>query len=1246
MKYQAASYRWALNRWLGLIAASASFVSANPTNAQDWKDGDGFRSASLPVPKSGKAGFEKMDPEVSGLAFTNRVPVSLAAQNRITENGAGVALGDIDSDGLCDIYLCRIKGPNELYRNKGEWRFDKITEDAGVACGEQYSTGAAFADVDGDDDLDLLVNGIKSGTRLFINDGNGKFAEKKESGLNRSQGSTSMALGDIDQDGDLDLYVATYRNTTVKDSPPGLNVNVKRKNGEYVATPKGRFEVLNTGRKGGVTLVELGQTDKLYLNDGSGNFQPVSWTSGRFLDRTGTPLDSPPRDWGLSVRFHDMDRDGLLDIYVCNDFFHSRDRIWINQGGGKFQAIGALALRKMSMSSMSVDFADVNRDGHDDVFVADMLSRSHRTRQRQRENLLRSRLSIPFERIRYVPEVPRNTFYLNEGDGTYSEAAYFSGVAASEWSWASLFMDVDLDGYKDLLITNGHGHFVLDADTLGRLAKEKQTMRGRVENLGQFPPLKKRNIAFRNQQDTTFKEVGSKWGFDLKGVSHGMAAGDLDQDGDLDLVVNNQNRAASLYRNVSNAPRVLVRLNGKGANTDGIGARVRFRQSGRTQSDTIIAGGRYLSSGEPVAVFAAGIVKGASTIEVAWPGGKVSRVTNVRPNRLYEINKPKSKRASAGGTQEKSRGRLKKRQAKAEDVPIFEDVSDLLGHRHRENEYNDFKRRPLLPRRLSQPGPGVSWYDFDRDGWQDLIVGAARGQPVSLLKNDRSGGFTSLDGPSAARDQTAVLGRRPSTDQTRLLIGFSNYEDGTKKGAAVGQVDIGRKEANPLLSQLGPSVGPLAMSDLDLDGDLDLFVGSRAIPGRYPEFPSSFIYRNDKDGWHRDKALSKPFKKIGLVKGATFSDLNGDGRPELILACEWGPVRVFQNVGGHFQEVTERLGLSQYPGWWNGVATGDINNDGRLDIVATNWGRNNRYYRYQAYPLQIYYGDPDGDDRLEAIEAYFDPGIGRVVPWPKWDEISRALPFMRKRAESFKEYSNTGLKELLGRRLTKTKGWMANTLDSVVFFNRDEGFKLQPLPDKAQMAPAFGVTVGDYNGDGLEDIFLAQNFFAVRPDRARYDSGRGLWLKGVGEGELKAVSAAKTGVEAYGEQRGCALGDYNRDGRVDLVVTQNDAETKLFRNQRGKPGLRVRLVGPKANRDAIGAQIRAIYQGGEKGPLKEVQAGSGYLAQNSRVQILSRAQPVKKLWVRWPGNHVVESEIPKRAQEIVVNPAGKVTLLK
>ena len=1211
----------------------------------DWQAGEGFRSAPCAVPKTGhtQSGFTQIGPDQTGIYFTNHLSDAQAAENQIRLVGSGVALGDVDGDGWCDIYLCRLDGPNVLYRNLGNWRFEDITARAGVACPEQYSTGAVFADVDGDGDLDLLVNALGGGTRLFLNDGQGHFLEATNSGLFRKSGATSMALADVDGDGDLDLYVTNYRTNTIRST--GLSIlNI---NGRRVIRPQDReqYEFTQEG-----LLLEHGEIDALYLNDGHGNFTPVPWKGGHFLDEDGQALAGGPKDWGLSVMFRDLNGDGAPDIYVCNDFW-SPDRVWLNDGHGNFRAAPRLTLRHTSTFSMGIDFADLNRDGYDDFLVLDMLSRDHGRRMRQRAMLGHTFNNIG--KIEDRPQVEHNTLFLNRGDGTYAEIAQLSGVEASEWSWGIVFLDVDLDGFEDFLVTTGHAFDTQDSDTEGRINALGPLPSSKISSkLLMYPRLEVAKQAFHNRGDLTFEEAGERWGFNQVGVAHGIALADLDNDGDLDVVVNNLNGAAGIYRNEASAPRVAVRLKGQAPNTRGIGAKIKFLGGPVTQSQEMICGGRYLSGDDPERVFATGTASNGLSIEVSWRDAGRSLIQNVQPNCVYEVAQTQ-KRIEApklpAPTPEKA-------------AALFKDVSEAISHVHSDPLYDDFAVQSLLSRRLSQLGPGISWFDVDGDGREDLLIGAGRGGELAIFFNRGNGRFEKSGAQQfpgkAPDDQTAMVGWAASGDSI-LLVGTANYETSLTNRSSVGDYQIGAGTISPKQSlPQESSIGPLAAADLDGDTHLDLFVGGRVIPGRYPEAADSKIYRSQGGKFVLDEQNSRPLAKAGLVSGAVFSDLDGDGFPELILACEWGPLKIFRNEHGKFlpwdppveTKTSSAVGaatlvhLSQLTGWWNGVATGDFDGDGRMDIVASNWGRNTAYEQYVKESLRVYYGDFGGRPGA-VIEAVLDAKSGRLLPWRDLDTLATALPWLRERFGTAKAYGDATLEQLLGEHFKSAHELRANWLDSTVFLNRGDHFEARSLPLEAQFAPAFAVCVSDFDGDGHEDIFLSQNFFAVEERTTRYDAGRGLCLKGDGTGNFKPLTGQESGIRIYGEQRGAAFCDYDGDGRVDLAVAQNGAATKLYHNETAQPGLRVRLKGPVGNSAGVGAILRLV-NGTGMGPACEIHAGSGYWSQESVVQIFAGAESGSEIWVRWPGGKVVIAEIPKGAKEMAVNMSGGVEVLR
>jgi hypothetical protein len=1204
----------------------------------EWIQGDGFRSAALPVPKEGKAGFTLLPPASTGINFTNVLTEDKTAENQIRLNGSGVACGDVDGDGWCDIYLCGLEKGNRLYRNLGGWKFEDITETAGVACSNQYSTGAVFADVDGDGSLDLLVNGLGVGTRLFLNDGKGHFHEVTASGLARKYAATTLALADVNGDGYLDLYVANYRTTTIRSTGlPLLKIN-----GQLAIRPEDREDYeLNTQG----LIIEHGEPDFLYLNDGHGHFQAASWTNGTFLDEDGRALAKPPKDWGLCAAFRDLNGDRAPDLYVCNDFM-TPDRIWINDGRGHFRAIPRVALRNTSTFSMAVDFADINRDGVDDLFVADMLDVNHQMRVVEFETMEPS--SMGAAGVADRPQVNRNTLQLNRGDGTYAEVAYYAGLESSGWTWSAIFLDVDLDGYEDLIMSTGYPFDTQDLDASARIKALGPMGKNLKYKILMYPKLRLPRMAYRNLGNLRFEECGAAWGFHDVGVSHGMALADLDNDGGLDVIMNSLNDAVRIYRNDASAPRVAVRLKGRPPNTRGIGARILVRGGAvPLQSQEMMCGGRYLSGDDNVRVFAAGSITNVMSIEILWRGGKNSTVTNVVANRIYEIDETGAQVPAAAAP---ASGRSL---SDARHSTLFEDVSQVIAHEHHEEPYDDFQRQPLLPKKLSQLGPGVAWGDIDGDGWDDLVVGSGKGGRLAAYRNDGKGKFAPFSGPAFEKsvpcDQTTLLILPGTNRTTKILSGSANYEEATNSGGSVMAYEAGSGTVEEVVGVTDWSVGPMALGDLYGEGHLCLFVGGRVIAGHYPEPASSRIYREKGGKFELDVDNSRVLEGIGLVSGAVFTDLNGDGFPELVLACEWGPLKILRNDHGRLvawdPEVFSTLAprpspLSDLTGWWNSVAVGDFDGDGRMDIIAGNWGLNTQYRASREHPRRIYYGDFAANDVVDTLEVYFDERMGKEVPEREFDAVAGAMPFLRGIFPTHHAYGAASISEVLGEHMAKAKQVSANTFASMAFLNRGERFETVPLPSEAQFSPAFAVVVADFDGDGAEDVFLSQNFFATEPQTSRCDAGRGLLLKGDGKGAFIPIAGQDSGLIIYGEQRGAAAADYDGDGRVDLAVSQNAASTRLYHNLRAKPGLRVRLAGPPGNPSGVGAMVR-LKSTHQIGPAREIHAGSGYWSQDSPVQVLARLPEPMQLWVRWPGGQTNLVDIPSAALDVELSVTGK-----
>ncbi|MBX3747970.1 MAG: VCBS repeat-containing protein [Verrucomicrobiae bacterium] len=1225
---------------LSLVQAQVAPAAPIP-----WESFPSHRRIPLPQASAERSGFTLLHAAAAGILFTNRLSEERSLTNQVFLNGSGVALGDIDGDGLADLYFCGLDAPNALYRNLGNWRFEDITARAGVACADQASTGAAFADVDGDGSLDLLVAGIGRGVRLFLNDGRGNFREATDAaGLRSTAGTATLALADIDGDGWIDLYAVNYRNDTMRDLPGieftvGVTQGVRRLltvNGRPADAEDLRGRYVFDQASG---ILENGQADVLYRNLGNGRFAAVPWTEGAFLDANGQPAEVP-YDWGLAAMFRDLTGNGAPDLFVCNDF-HSPDRLWLNDGSGRFHAADPSVLAQTSLFSMGVDFADLDRDGHDDFLVVDMLSRDHARRQVQ--VLDATSFAPSLARVAGPPQSSRNTLFRSRGDGTFAEIARLAGLAASEWSWSPVFLDVDLDGYEDLLVTTGHWRDAMNADVARDLdARQRQRPLPPREQLRLrrlFPRLDTPNLAFRNRGDLTFEDRSAEWGFDSRRISHGMALADLDLDGDLDVVINCLNDGPLLYRNESTRPRIAVRLLGRPPNTRAIGARVSIHIPGLpVQSQEIVAGGRYVSHDEGSRTFAAGPTRQPARIEVTWPGGERSTLDTAPPQYLYEIRQPPAP-APSNRTPVPSR-----------PPPLFTDATDRLGHLHVDQPFDDFALQPLLPRRLSDLGPSLAWFDFNGDGRDDLLVGAGRGGRLGVFRNDGAGGFvpqrsrlfeTPLD-----RDLNTVLGWRPHPAERALLLGHSHYETAEPVAPAVHHLSLTTGQLDTRLARSRSSAGPMTLGDPDGDGHLDLFVGGRVNRARYPEPADATYLRHDGTVFREDPEATRTFSRVGMVSDALFTDLDGNGRPLLVLACEWGAIRIFRWTEGAFREWNPRLvgnlgpflpaTLADLTGWWNSVASGDFDNDGRLDLVAGNLGRNTSRQPYLHQPIRLAHGELEPGGPLALLESHVDPLRHRHVPTRDLNALSRSFPALIPSFPTFAAFAEASASDLLLAGLPPMRHVEAATADSVLLLHRGDHFEIRPLPLEAQFAPVFGIGVGDFDGDGNLDLVLAQNLFGTSPAESRHDAGAGVLLQGDGQGGFTAQPPALSGIQVLGEGRGVAVADFDDDGRPDIAIAQHRGPTRLFRNTRGQPGLRVRLEGPPTNPEAIGATVRIRFADGRLGPVQERRVGGGYGSQDGSTLLLATPSTPDSLEIRWPLGRTESVPIPAGSTRLVV----------
>jgi len=1084
---------------------------------------------------SGPRLFELLSPRATGVAFENRLPEDTAfniLNYLYYYNGGGVAAGDVNNDGLPDLYFSANLGPNRLYLNKGDYRFEDVTDRAGVGGGPGgWKTGVTMADVNGDGWIDIYVSavsylGMHGHNVLYINNGDGTFTDRtREFGLEHVGYSTQAVFFDYDGDGDLDMYLLNHSTHTERAISPSPSRSVRNP------------------RAG----------DRLFRNDG-GHFTDVSEQAHIYGGVEG---------YGLGVVASDLDGDGCPDLYIANDF-QENDFLYYNNCDGTFRESIATATGHTSRFSMGVDAADVNNDGRPDIAVLDMLP--------DQERILKTSASAEgftiFEmrlRAGYHPQYARNTLQLNRGRRRFSDIGYLAGVEATDWSWAPLFADLDNDGRKDLFVTNGIYRRPNDLDYINYVGNEamQASLRDGITAknltlLKHMPQVPIPNYAFHNNGDLTFTNMADAWGLAQPGFSNGAVYVDLNHSGALDLVVNNVNAPAAIYRNrareVNHNAYLTVALRGTGANTAGIGAKVIIKEGGaggRTQLLEQMPTRGFQSSVDPRLHFGLGSDQQIDSLLVVWPDRRYQVLTNVGVNRTLTLS------------QQDARGRYHYQPSHAEP-PLFADVTGRLGidFRHEENSFYDYNREPLIPHLVSTEGPALAVGDVNGDGLDDIYVGGAKWQVGGLFLQRPDGSFRAspqhaFADDSLQEDVDAVFFDANGDGHPDLYVvtgGNEFWEDHDALQDRLfindGKGNFRRDEAAlPRFSESGSCVVP---GDFNGDGHLDLFVGRRVVARSYGATPRSYLLENDGAGHFRDVTAAKApaLAAAGMVTAAAWVDYDGDGRLDLIVVGEWMPVRVFHQENGRFVDRTREAGLAGSEGWWNSVLAADVNVDGRVDLVLGNLGLNSYLRASPAEPVRLYVNDFGHNGTREQILTFYKHGVS--YPLAGRDELARLMPQLRSRYPSYAAFGASRVEDIFSRaELREATVLEAHDFASSVALNNGNGtFRLEPLPVEAQFAPVYAAQAGDFDGDGRTDLLVAGNFYGVQPILGRYDAGYGVLLRGVGDGHFAAVDMEESGVMIEGQVRHMAVLRHAGGDRL-IVIARNNDRLEVLRPLRG-----------------------------------------------------------------------------------------------
>ncbi len=1047
-------------------------------------------------------------------------------------NGGGVGIGDINNDGLPDVFFSSNMGKNRLYLNRGDFKFDDISDQAGVAGKGSWSTGVSMADVNGDGWLDIYV--CNSGNprteeqenqtfnrenELFVNNHDGTFTERaKEFGLNDGGLTTHAAFFDYDHDGDLDVYI--------------LNNSFR---------PIGSFDLRRNLR---YTRDSLGG-HKLLRND-SGHFTDVSVKAGIL----GSVIA-----FGLGVTVGDLDQDGWQDIYVSNDFFE-RDYLYHNNHDGTFSEVLEKQMRHISAASMGADMADINNDAYPDIFVTDMLPEPDR----------RIKTTTSFDspdRFRYTSgsgyynQFTRNMLHLNNADGTFSDIACLAGAEATDWSWGALLLDMDNDGWRDIYVANGIAQDLTNQDYL-MFASDPNVQQeivngGKVDFkrlIDSIPSEKVPNYAFHNNHNLTFSSVAPAWGLAQPSFSNGSAYGDLDNDGDLDLVVNNVNMEAFVYRNETDKQLkdnhfLKFELHGESQNTAAFGTKIFLRAGGKTFYQEQMPMRGFQSSMDPRPNLGLGELTKIDTVLVVWPGNqRTTLLTQVPTNQTLKLSQAE---ANAGPPNLSF--------LRPPTKPLFQDITAAVNipWQHQESTFYDWDRDRLLFFLYSTEGPRLATSDVNGDGREDFFVGGAAGQAGAIFLQTADGHFQTTKQPALEVDavcedvDATLFDADGDGDLDMYVASGSNEAEPLSKALADrlymndGQGRFTRK-VDAVPGQKPFATACVRPADLDGDGDLDLFVGMRLLPGKVGQPVGGFLLLNDGKGYF-NMQQTEVLKNLGMPTDATWADIDGDQDPDLIVVGEWMPIRVFINDKGQLRAAD--AGLNQTAGLWKRITPGDFNGDGKVDFLVGNNGLNSRLDASVQEPLCLFFNDFDKNGTPEALLNRYNGGL--LLPFALRGDLVSNMPILKKKYLHYNRYAGQKMTDIFTpEQMQGAVELQATTLASGVLLNLGNGqFSLTPLPSEAQFAPLYGITVGDFDGDGQQDALTGGNFLGSKPEFGYEDADYGLFLKGDGHGGFQAERSCQTGFRLDGEVRD--IKTVIVGGKRYFLVARNGGRIGVFR---------------------------------------------------------------------------------------------------